>query len=604
MKKESLPGHILKNKIKAMRKLMEEHGIQAYLVPGSDPHQNEYVPDFWQRRRFITGFTGSAGEAVISRTKACLWTDSRYFLQAEEQLDADILTLFKMGMPDVPTPEAWVSKELDKRDALGVDPRVVSHKRYTDFKKSLDMKGIELKSIEKNLVDAIWEGRPEQPKGKIEIHEEKYSGAPAESKLQKLREKMEENAVDAHVITKLDSIAWLLNIRGSDVKFNPLTISYAIVTSEKAMFFVDLNKVTDKVRGVWKNTVEIFSYEAFGSKLQSLARKNCHVWLDETSVNQWIVDILEDGAELRLMPSPIHLFKAVKNETEISGFKASHLRDGVAMVKFLHWLDQSVGKIEISEISAAEKLAEFRAGNDLFKGLSFETISAYGAHGAIVHYAASPETDALLKKEGIYLVDSGAHYLDGTTDITRAIALGTPTEEQRDRFTRVLKGLIDLSTTSFPQGTTGMQLDTISRLALWEKGLNFGHGTGHGIGTYLNVHEGPHAISYYRCIGISLEPGMITTIEPGFYKEKDFGMRIENVALVLKDEEKSSEELSFYKFETLTLCPIDLRLVKKELLSAAEMEWLNSYHRKVYAALTPLLDSSEAEWLKKVAIEI
>jgi len=594
----------MKNKIKALRESMEEYGIKAYLVPSSDPHQNEYVPDFWQRRRFITGFTGSAGDALITRTKAGLWTDSRYFLQAEEQLDADIFTLFKMGMPNVPTLEAWVSKELDKGDALGIDPRVVSHKRFIDLKKALGVWGIELKSIETNLVDDIWEGRPEQPKGKIEIHEERYSGASLETKLQRLREKMKENAVDAHIITMLDSIAWLFNIRGSDVKFNPLTISYAIVTSEKAMLFVDLNKVTDKVRGIWKNTVEILSYEDFRLELQNLAQKGYRVWLDETSVNQWIAGNLEDGAELRFMPSPIHLFKAIKNETEISGFKAAHLRDGLAIVKFLHWLYKAVGKTEVSEISAAEKLAEFRAVNDLFKGLSFETISAYGAHGAIVHYAAAPETNVLLKPEGIYLVDSGAHYLDGTTDITRTVALGTPTEEQKDRFTRVLKGLIDLSMTSFPQGTAGKQLDTISRLALWEKGLNFGHGTGHGIGTYLNVHEGPHSISYYRCIGVGLEPGMITTIEPGFYKENEFGIRIENVALVVKDEEKSSEELTFYKFETLTLCPIDLRLVNKELLSDPEIDWLNSYHRKIHATLAPLLDRAEAEWLEKVAIEI
>lgn len=594
----------MKKKIKALRKLMQEYGVQAYLVPSSDPHQNEYVPDFWQRRRFMTGFTGSAGDAVITQTKAGLWTDSRYFLQAAAQLDTDNFTLFKMGMPDVPALEAWISKELEKGDTLGIDPQVVSHKRFMDLKKALGIKGIELKSIETNLVDAVWDGRPEQPKGKIELHEEKYSGVSMESKLQRLRENLEENSVDAHVITMLDSIAWLFNIRGSDVKFNPLVISYAIVTPEKASLFIDPDKVNDKARAALKNAVQISSYEDFRPELQSLAQNNCRVWLDETSVSQWIVDNLKDGAELRFMPSPIHLSKAVKNETEISGFKAAHLRDGVAMVRFLHWLDQSVGKIEVTEISAAEKLAEFRAGNDLFKGLSFETVSAYGAHGAIVHYAPAPETNALLKPEGTYLVDSGGQYLDGTTDITRTVALGPATVEQKDRFTRVLKGLIDLSMTSFPQGTAGKQLDTISRLALWEKGLNFSHGTGHGIGTYLNVHEGPHAISFYRCIGISLEPGMITTIEPGFYKENEYGIRIENVALVVKDEEKSREGLIFYKFETLTLCPIDIRLIKKELLSRAEIDWLNSYHRKIYSAMAPLLDMSEAEWLEKATAKI
>jgi len=501
----------MKNKITALRKLMEDCGVDAYLVPSSDPHQSEYVPEFWQRRKFISGFTGSAGDVVITHKKAGLWTDSRYFLQAEQELDKKIFTLFKMGTPDVPNIEDWLIKELKKGESLGVDPQVISRTRFVNLQKKLGEKGIGLKCIEKNLVDAVWENRPEAPKGNTEIHAEKYSGESAVSKLKRVREKMAEANTDALVVTMLDSIAWLFNIRGSDVKYNPVVIAYGLVTTGKAMLFV---------------------------------------------------------------------------------------------VKFLCWLEKSVKESEVTEVSAAEKAAAFRAQNDLFKGMSFETISSYGAHGAVVHYAANSQTDIPLKPEGIYLIDSGGQYLDGTTDITRIVTLGNPTEEQKDRFTRVLKGLIDLLTTSFPQGTVGKQLDTIARMPLWEKGLNYGHGTGHGIGTFLNVHEGPQAISYYRCIGVALEPGMITTIEPGYYKENEYGLRVENVALVVKDEKRSSHGTPFFTFENLTLCPIDIRLVKKELMTEKEIGWLNDYHQKVYKTLAPLLDKTEAAWLKEATKKI
>ena len=589
----------MNNKIDAIRKLMEDNGVEAYLVPSSDPHQSEYVPEFWQRRKFISGFTGSAGDVVIIQKKAGLWTDSRYFLQAEQELDGKVFTLFKMGLPSVPSFDDWLLRELRKGESLGLDPQVISRKNYSALKKKLEDRGIALKTIEKNLVDELWEGRPEPPKGKVEVHGEKYSGEETVSKLKRLRAKMAEQAVDAHVVAMLDSIAWLFNIRGSDVKYNPVTISYAIVTKEKALLFMDQEKVTDTAKKAWNGVVEVRDYDDFSSGLQVLAKKKAKVWLDEGSVSQWIVSHLERGAGFLFKPSPIKMFKAVKNKTEISGFRAAHIRDGVAMVIFLCWLEKNVGQTMVTEVSAAEKAAEFRARNKMFRGMSFETISSCGAHGAVVHYAPSPETDVPLEPEGIYLIDSGGQYLDGTTDITRTISLGNPTEEQKERFTRVLKGLVDLINTSFPQGTVGKQLDTISRLPLWEKGLNYGHGTGHGIGTYLNVHEGPQAISYYRCIGIALEPGMITTIEPGYYKDNEYGLRVENVALVVKDGERSREEAVFYTFENLTLCPIDLRLVKKELLTAREIDWLNDYHQKVFKTLAPFLDKPEVDWLKK-----
>jgi Xaa-Pro aminopeptidase len=594
----------MNNKIDAIRKLMKDNGVEAYLVPSSDPHQSEYVPEFWQRRKFISGFTGSAGDVVIIQKKAGLWTDSRYFLQAEQELDGKVFILFKMGLPDVPNFDDWLLRELKKGESLGLDPQLIPRRNYSALKKKLEDRGIGLKTIEKNLVDELWEGRPEPPKGKVEVHGEKYSGEGTASKLKRLRAKMAEEGADAHVAVMLDSIAWLFNIRGSDVKYNPVTISYAIVTKEKAFLFVDLDKMTEAAQKSLKGIVEVRKYEDFSAGLQALAKKRANVWLDEGSVSQWIVSLLERGARFLFKPSPIKMFKAVKNKTEISGFRAAHIRDGAAMVKFLCWLEKNVGQTKATEVSAAEKAAEFRALDKMFRGMSFETISSYGAHGAVVHYAPSPESDVPLKPEGIYLIDSGGQYLDGTTDITRTISLGNPTEEQKERFTRVLKGLVDLLITSFPQGTVGKQLDTISRLPLWEKGLNYGHGTGHGIGTYLNVHEGPQAISYYRCIGIALEPGMITTIEPGYYKDNEYGLRVENVALVVKDEERSSEEASFYTFENLTLCPIDLRLVKKELLTAREIDWLNDYHKKVFKTIVPLLAKPEAAWLKKATREI
>ncbi len=594
----------MNNKIDALRKLMKDSGVEAYLVPSSDPHQSEYVPEFWQRRKFISGFTGSAGDVVITPQKAGLWTDSRYFLQAEKELDQKIFTLFKMGMPDVPNLDDWLVKELKKGESLGIDPQVISRKYFLELKKKLEDKGIELKCIRKNLVDAVWGSRPDKPKGKIEIHEEKYSGESTANKLKRVREKLDETGTDALVVTMLDSVAWLFNIRGSDVKYNPVTISYSIITREEAILFVDQSHMSEAVQQAIKNTADILDYEDFGPELQNLAKNGLHVWLDEGSVSQWIVNMLEKGATPFYKPNPVKMFKALKNKTEISGFRNAHIRDGVAMVKFLSWLKKSMGKTEITEISAAEKVAEFRAQEDLFKGMSFETISSYGAHGAVVHYALSSETDVPLQPEGIYLIDSGGQYLDGTTDITRTIALGTPTEEQKDRFTRVLKGLIDLLTTSFPQGTVGKQLDTIARIPLWKTGLNYGHGTGHGIGTFLNVHEGPQAISYYRCTGVALEPGMLTTVEPGFYKENEFGLRVENVAVVVKDEEKSDGEFTFFKFENLTLCPIDRQLVNKELLTQDEIDWLNSYHKKVFKTLSPLLDEPEAEWLKQETTQI
>jgi len=589
----------MKDKLNALRELMKRYGVRAYLVPSTDPHQSEYVPEFWKRRQFISGFTGSAGDAVVTMKKAGLWADSRYFLQAERELESSGFTLFKWGLPGVPSWQDWIAQELSSRQTLGLDPKLISHKDFDKLKKELERRGILLKAIEKNLIDAIWSQRPAPPTGEISTQAEKYAGETVGSKLKRLRYKMAGQGTDAHVLTQLDAIAWLFNIRGSDVEFNPVAIVYAIVTCKKAMLFVGREKVSKRARQILARDMELCDYEDFSSRLLELRKRKRRVWLDEASVSEWVVRRLGRDTSLILKPSPISLFKAIKNKTEIAGARAAHVRDGAAMVKFLCWLEKEVPKRKVTELSAARRVEEFRSRQDLFQGLSFKTISSYGSHGAVVHYAVSPETDIPLKSEGIYLIDSGSQYLDATTDITRTICLGKPTEEQRDRFTRILKGVIALTCVSFPQGTTGPQLDILARLALWENGLNYGHGTGHGVGAYLNVHEGPQSIAPARGFGVGFEPGMITSIEPGYYKENGYGLRVENMALVVKDEAKSSQALSFFTFETLTLCPIDLKLVKKDLLAAEEIQWLNTYHRKVRKALTPRLGNAEAAWLKK-----
>ena len=588
-------------KVSALRRMMEEHGVHAYYIPSADPHQNEYVPEFWQRRKFISGFTGSAGDAVITRNMAGLWTDSRYFLQAEQQLDGEVFTLFKIGLPGVPSVQDWLRQELKGGEAVGIDPQVIPHKTFLEFRDRLQDRNIQIKCLPENLIDKIWEDRPSAPTDKIHIHELIYAGEKPEEKLARLRKKMADADAGLHILSKLDTIAWLYNIRGKDVEYNPVTISYAVVTKKDAFLYIDPSKLSEEVKTVLKSFLVIRSYDTFQQDLENLGKENGRILLDDTSISQWVVDNLNKQSQLVFKPNPTDLFKAIKNKVEISGVEEAHILDGSAMVRFLSWLENAVQNQTVTEISAAEKLLEFRSKNDLFVGPSFETISSYGEHGAVVHYAPTEESDIPLKPEGTYLIDSGGQYVNGTTDITRTVALGQPTDEQKDRFTRVLKGVIALTTTSFPQGTVGKQLDTIARLALWEDGLNYGHGTGHGIGHYLNVHEGPQAISPTRCTGVALEPGMITSIEPGFYKEGEYGMRTENVVLVVKNNILSRKNDEFYTFKTLTLCPIDRRMITKEMLTEKEAAWIDQYHKQVHDVLTPYLDENEKNWLKKAA---
>ncbi|NOZ14131.1 MAG: aminopeptidase P family protein [Acidobacteria bacterium] len=590
---------MIRERLQKLRSLMEENGVQAYIIPSTDPHQSEYVPAFWRRREWISGFTGSAGDVVVTMDAAGLWTDSRYFLQAEQQLEGSGIALFKQGVPGTPSITAWISDQLFKGDRVGVDARLFTGAEFSSMAETWSRNGIELVSLRENLVDGIWEDQPGVPSEPIRVHPIEFSGKSVSDKLEDVRRELRLRHIDAHVVTMLDAIAWLFNIRGNDVEYNPVVIAYAIVTMDSAMLFVHGSKVTDELRAHFAGLVELHEYEAFSDALIRLSGENGRVLLDADSVSRWVTEQLDGKCGVEMGTSPVTLLKAIKNEVELEGFRNAHVRDGVAMVRFLFWLEKAVPAGGVTEISAAEKLAEFRAENKYFSGLSFETISSYGAHGAIIHYGPTPESDVELKPEGIYLLDSGGQYLDGTTDITRTISLGNATEKQKELFTRVLKGHIDLAMCRFPAGTVGKQLDTVARLPLWEAGLNYGHGTGHGVGSYLNVHEGPHAISYYRCIGVPLMPGMVTSNEPGFYLAGEFGIRIENLVYVVPDRESLSGETAFNRFENLTVCPIDIGLVDVSLLTGAELDYLNRYHRFVFDTLSPFLEGEELEWLKR-----
>ncbi len=590
---------MIKERINKLRELMRKNKIDAYVVLSTDPHASEYVPALWQRRAWLSGFDGSAGDVVVTMKKAGLWTDSRYFLQAEQQLQDTGIDLYKAGLPETPDMLTFLKQELNEGQTVGIDPRVISYQQASQWQKELALRKIKMKFLEENLVDALWEDQPEMPQDPIMVWEDKYAGESVESKLARIRQKMAEKGCQTHVLTQLDAIAWTFNIRSRDVDYNPVVIAYAVITEDEAELFVHKKKITRALKKHLKGLAKIRHYDSFKKRLLKLARRKTRVWLDSSSVNYWVAMLLQKRCELFLEESPVTLFKAIKNETELAGMRACHIRDGVAMVRFLKWLEENVPQGGVTEMSAAQRLEKFRAEQSLYQGPSFETISAYGEHGAIVHYASSPESDVELKPEGIYLIDSGGQYLDGTTDITRTLALGEPTEEQRDRFTRILKGHIDLAIASFPVGTQGIQLDTLARKALWEIGQNYGHGTGHGVGAFLSVHEGPQGISYYRGIGVPLEVGMVCSNEPGFYKAGEYGMRVENLIVVVKDEQKSSEEWSFLKFENLTYCPIDLKLVDLNLLTRDEIDYLNAYHKKVYDILAPYLKKEERQWLKE-----
>jgi Xaa-Pro aminopeptidase len=587
------------NRLKKFRMQMENQKISAYIIPGTDAHQSEYLPDLWKRREYISGFTGSAGDVVVTEKSAGLWTDGRYYAQASQQLTGSGIDLYRASEKETPNIPQFLVQNLKEGDVVGIDPTTFSYDQLILLKKDLGQNGLKISLSEDNLVDSIWTDQPSLPGFPIKVHSLRFAGESVESKLQRLREAMHNSGSNVHILSALDAIAWLFNLRGNDVNYNPVFISYAIITLQEARLFAIKDKYTDEIHQHLAQNVLLYDYHDFKEELDKINTNSNKVWFDGSSVNYWIANRL-DKCSLYNAPSPVIKFKAIKNETELKGFRECHVRDGVAMVNFLYWLEQKVPLGKVTEKSAAEKVAFFRSQQEMFQGPSFATISSYKIHGGIIHYTVTDESDIPLQPEGIYLIDSGGQYSDGTTDITRTISLGEPNSGQIDNFTRVLMGHINLCMVSFPKGSTGPALDTITRLPLWEAGKNFNHGTGHGVGSYLCVHEGPQSINPTKSFSVALEPGMICSNEPGFYKDGEYGMRIENLITVVRDDNRSDKGIEFYKFENATLCPIDTRLLNEDLMSPQQIQWLNDYHKNIWETLSPLLEDEVKKWLKKV----
>ena len=592
----------IKNKLAALRAEMKAHQLSAFIVPSTDPHSGEYVPEHWESRKWISGFTGSAGTAVITLTDAGLWTDSRYFIQAEEQLAGTGIRLFKDRLPETPSIGEWLGSVLKAGDKVGIDGWVNSHQEALGLRNELKTKGLRLETTTEDIFDTLWTDRPSLPQTPVFILDETRTGASCSEKIGRIQEAIAKNGVSAIILSALDEIAWTLNLRGNDVHCNPVFISYLLIAKKGYTLYILEEKITDEVRTYLEgHQVVIKPYSALAEDLHTFDSKREGVLQISPLANEALYDLSTRYAETIVAPSPVALMKAVKNETEQAGFRKAMERDGVALVKFLRWLEEAVPAGNESEVSIDQKLYQLRAEQADFRGISFDTIAGYKEHAAIVHYEATPETDIPLKPEGLLLLDSGAQYLDGTTDITRTIALGPLTEEEKTDYTLVLKGHLHLQNAHFPAGTCGTQLDVLARSAMWKCGINYMHGTGHGIGHFLCVHEGPHQVRMNH-VPTLLEPGMIITDEPGIYKAGRHGIRIENTLLIVPAQE--TEFGKFYKFEPLTLCPIDKKAIVMEIMTDEELTWLNEYHQMVYNRLCPLLGKDEQTWLKEATTPI
>lgn len=585
----------IKLRLARLRELMKREHLSAFIFPSTDAHQSEYVADHWRGREWISGFNGSAGTAVVTMKSAALWTDSRYFLAAEEQLEDTEYQLMRLKMEGTPTITEWLGKELQdvQSPEVGLDGMVNSYNYVKDLSYSLrKLGGITLRT---NLdpLELIWENRPSLPANPVEIQPLEYAGETLASKVVRIRKSLRELHADGMLVSALDDIAWTLNLRGTDVHCNPVFVSYLLIESDKVSLFVDDNKLSPEVKQYLQdNQVSLYNYNKVEKCLESYSEYNILLDGDETSYYLWKTVKCQ---EIVAAASPIPAMKAVKNEAEIEGYRSAMLKDGVAMVKFLKWLKPAVETGGQTEISIGEKLTSLRAEQKLFRDISFDTIAGYAQHGAIVHYEATPETDVVLKPEGLILIDSGAQYQDGTTDITRTIALGAVSEEMKHIYTLVLKAHIQLELVKFPDGASGTQLDAVGRECMWREGYNFLHGTGHGVGSYLCVHEGPHQIRM-EWMPTPLRAGMTLTDEPGLYLAGKFGVRIENTVLI--SDYMSTEFGKFLQIEPLTLCPIDTTPIDVDMLLPEEIDWLNAYHHSVYEKLSPFLDEEEKIWLE------
>lgn len=585
-------------RISALRALMEERGYDAYMVPTDDNHQSEYVGEHFKARAFITGFTGSAGTAVITKDAAGLWTDGRYFIQAEQQLSGSGVKLFKMGEPDVPTVEDFIADVLPEGGTLGFDGCVVAMGEGQALEAAAAKKNAKI-DYSTDLIDKIWEDRPalsEEPAFALDIE---YTGESTESKLKRIRKSMAEEGADIHIIAALDDVCWTTNLRGNDIEFFPLLLSYAVITKEDMKLYIDERKLTDEMKeNLAKDNISLRPYNAIYEDVKELSADSA-ILVDPSRLNYALYNNLPEGAKVIEKVNPTVLMKAMKNDTEIKNIKNAHVKDGVAVTKFMHWLKKNVGKTEITEISAAEKLEEFRKEQEGYLWQSFEPICGSGEHAAIVHYAATPETNIPVVTDGLFLTDTGGGYMEGSTDITRTFAFGKLTDRMITDFTTVLLCNLRLARAVFMHGTCGYNLDILARMPAWERGINYNHGTGHGVGYLMNIHEAPSGfrIAIREREKAVIEPGMVITDEPGIYIEGSHGIRTENELLVC--EKETTEYGQFLCFEPITYVPIDLDAVNPDMLTKEDKEQLNAYHAKVYELVSPHLDEEEKEWLKE-----
>ncbi len=583
-------------KINALRASMKKHELSAYVVPSADPHQSEYVADCWQRRAFISGFDGSAGTVVVTSDAGGLWTDSRYFLQAEAQLVGSGIDLFKMGGDDVPELEDWLGAVLPEGALVGADPWMFSAGAWEGMAGKLKGHGLTLVPIEEDLVEAVWgTDRPALPASTIKAQSVEFAGVSVEDKLITLSASLIEAGADAYLMAALDEIAWTFNLRGADVDYNPVFIAYALITREGATLFTEPSRLDPVARDGLPDCVTVEPYDGILKAIDNLEGES--VWLDPSWVNRRLDEALDEAGVSRIKRTgPVMAWKAAKNPAEAAGIRAAHVRDAVAMVRFIRWLGEAVPAGGQTELTIEEKLLTLRAEGEHYVGPSFSTIAGYAGHGAIVHYRATAETCSTIKPDGLLLVDSGGQYLDGTTDITRTMAMGPPTDAERRAYTAVLRGHLRLGNTRFAAGTDGYQLDILARSALWEEALDYGHGTGHGVGAYLCVHEGPFSVSLRKNL-TPLAVGNVLSNEPGFYKTDVFGVRIENLMIVVEDETNAYNR--FLAFDPLTLVPYDRRLIDTSMLTQKEIKQVDGYHAKVSEAIAPLLDGADLAWLEK-----
>ena len=582
----------IKERIHALRMTFRPNNIKAFIIPSTDPHLSEYVAPYWMSREWISGFTGSAGTVVILMDKAGLWTDSRYFLQAEKELEGSGITLYKEMLPETPSITKFLCQNLKPGESVSIDGKMFSVQQVEQMKEDLAPYQLQVNLFGDPLKN-IWKDRPSMPDAPAFIYDVKYAGKSCGEKVAAIRTELKKKGIFALFLSSLDEIAWTLNLRGSDVHCNPVIVSYLLVTQDEVVYFISPEKITQEVnKYLQEQQVSLRKYDEAESFLNSFTGEN--ILIDPKKTNYAIYSAINPACKVVRGESPVTLLKAIRNEQEIAGIHHAMQRDGVALVKFLKWLEASVLSGKETELSVDRKLHEFRAAQPLYMGESFDTIAGYKEHGAIVHYSATEESDVTLQSKGFLLLDSGAQYLDGTTDITRTIALGELTEEEKTDYTLILKGHIALAMAKFPAGTRGAQLDVLARMPIWSHGMNFLHGTGHGVGHFLSVHEGPQSIRMNEN-PIVLQPGMVTSNEPGVYKAGSHGIRTENLTLVCKDKEGMFGE--YFKFETITLCPICKKGIIKEMLTAEEVKWFNDYHQTVYKKLSPSLNEEEKKWL-------